>query len=493
MRHMLECPNPSCPYVFDPSQVPVGVVLSCPRCGMQFTLGPPAPAASTAAPPGYAPAPGYASAPGYPSNSPAAPGYGTTAPPSPRSQPINPELEAVGQRAIRERDPDAPLPGRRTSKLQVFILAGIAAVLMAGTGLAIIFKLMWHSDPIPTDTVKQLKELNVGIDSPLSSWSRDEDIRAKLGPPYLFVYKREQPEAYMAFGARDFETTSPRPSEMFEGRMVPINRLFNPTTFQPEPPSETSWMGESITKDNGNRFRIQSSDGLNWQGEVYSVTHKGIGYWWVSWCGENDFDGLRDEFAKFRSRFKLLTLRENWTETRSNIVPYKGATVNYTILDADDIWKETDIKEFKAEDPDLDKRLRINATPRRDRKALPNQAELRVYLVDDAGDPLEVARQYVEAKRTREVTSANPKATPTFEVLTDAPEGDPVLNQVDATAPYVRFRSKVENFSNSNQLIVVSAIRVGNKVVVVHCWCDLPKRSVFETKFVQIASSLREG
>src|SRR5205823_3358296 len=45
----LKCPNPSCPYVFDPAHVPAGVVLSCPRCAMRFTLGsptPPAPPAS---------------------------------------------------------------------------------------------------------------------------------------------------------------------------------------------------------------------------------------------------------------------------------------------------------------------------------------------------------------------------------------------------------------------------------------------------------------
>lgn len=36
----LKCPNPSCPFLFDPTQVPPGAVLTCPRCGMRFTLGP---------------------------------------------------------------------------------------------------------------------------------------------------------------------------------------------------------------------------------------------------------------------------------------------------------------------------------------------------------------------------------------------------------------------------------------------------------------------
>src|SRR5205809_249367 len=47
MATALKCPNPSCPFLFDPSQVPPGAVLTCPRCTMRFTLG----ASPTAPPP----------------------------------------------------------------------------------------------------------------------------------------------------------------------------------------------------------------------------------------------------------------------------------------------------------------------------------------------------------------------------------------------------------------------------------------------------------
>src|SRR5437763_14122909 len=101
MSNMLKCPNPSCPYVFDPSQVPVGVVLSCPRCAMQFTLGPPQAAAAPTAP--------GAPAPGYPT--------GATAPPPP-PEPSNPEFEAVGRTAVQDREqaPEKMLPSRGTNQ-----------------------------------------------------------------------------------------------------------------------------------------------------------------------------------------------------------------------------------------------------------------------------------------------------------------------------------------------------------------------------------------
>ncbi len=363
---------------------------------------------------------------------------------------------------------------------------------MAGTALAIIFKLVRRPEPIPPETVTRLKDLNVEIDAPLSGWTHDDDTRAKLGPPYVFVYKRGNPEAYVAFGARDYDPSSPRPSELAEVRDLPLKKLFS--TVQIEPPIESSWMGEPITSGNGHKFRAQSADELNWQGEVYSISHQGIGYWWVSWCGESDFDGLKEEFAEFRNKVKLLNLRAKWTERQSNIIPYKGETVDYTILDADDIWKETSIVPFKVRDPKLDKRLRIDATPKSDRKALPDEAELRVYLLNEPGDPMDIARKFVEEKRIAEVAELAPHLPkPTFDVITGDEQGDPPRNTVTRTASVVRLSSKVQHASSADQLIVISAIRIGEKVVVVHCWGELAKRRVFETKFVQIASSLREG
>src|SRR5436305_13565696 len=99
MSNMLKCPNPSCPYVFDPSQVPVGVVLSCPRCAMQFTLGPPAPLAppstTAAVPPNQAPAQ-------FPQTEAEFQGIGATigtaAPPQQRTQ-SSPRQDRAGARA----------------------------------------------------------------------------------------------------------------------------------------------------------------------------------------------------------------------------------------------------------------------------------------------------------------------------------------------------------------------------------------------------------
>src|SRR5215467_6239330 len=39
----LKCPNPTCNFLFDPSRVPAGATLQCPRCLTRFSLGQSAP------------------------------------------------------------------------------------------------------------------------------------------------------------------------------------------------------------------------------------------------------------------------------------------------------------------------------------------------------------------------------------------------------------------------------------------------------------------
>jgi hypothetical protein len=494
MSNMLKCPNPSCPYVFDPSQVPVGVVLSCPRCGMQFTLGPPAPTANTAPPlPGYPPPPNYPTAP---------PGY--SAPPPPPQEPVNPEFEAVGRTAVEERDPDAPLPGRRKNKAQVFILAGIAAVLMAGTALTVYFKLTQKKDST-TNTVTPFDDLNVGVDTPPEGWARDDSLRVRLGSPYVMSYKRENPEAYMAFGASIApKGRVPRLSDIRSDLMQPLSKLFvrnrDDEKFTEEAPVAASWLGEPLAQSdpnhpNGFNFRALSTDGLIWKGEAYTVTHKGIAYFWLSWCGENDYEGLKGEFATFRGKFKLLEMRKDWQETQSNVIDFKGDKVPYTISDAEELWKEIPAGNYpplKNLEPDLDRRLWMHITPKRGPKTNPHTAELSVYVLDGNGDPLQVARKYVEDMETARMRAANPDLTPpVFKERTSPPEGDPSPTTAYSATPIVRLESHVKEALNSDQLFVISGAKVGDKIVIVRCNCDFIHRRVFETKFVQIASSLR--
>src|SRR5262249_37408460 len=141
------------------------------------------------------------------------------------------------------------------------------------------------------------------------------------------------------------------------------------------------------------------------------------------WCGADDFPGLKDEFAKFREKFKLIDpTRKGWKEFRANVIDYKGDTVNYTISDAEGFWKEAkaeDMPELKMVSPRLDKRLYMRLTPRRDRKALPDSAELSVYLLPGVADATQEARRFAEEMEIQRIKEANQEFTPVFVEVTD--------------------------------------------------------------------------
>ena len=139
---------------------------------------------------------------------------------------------------------------------------------------------------------------------------------------------------------------------------------------------------------------------------------------------------LKGEFAAFRGKFRLLDARSDWRETQSNVIDYKGDKVPYTISDAEELWKEvaaTDFAGFKTAEPDLDRRLRIRITPKHDRHARPDEAELSVYVLDSNGDPLQVAHQFAVERETARIKGAG-NYTLTFKELTagDELQGDPV-------------------------------------------------------------------
>lgn len=501
MSNMLKCPNPSCPYVFDPSQVPVGVVLSCPRCAMQFTLGAPAaapPSTTAALPPSQPQAP-------FP---PTDPDFSSPVVRNPASRGAQ-KAAARGDRSRdgQPADPGAPEEEAPRSNFQVFAIAGVVAVLLAGAALAVVFSLMRRGGtPENADTVSRWPDLNAGVEALPPGWTRDDTVRVKVGSPYVVSFKRENPEAYVAFGANAFNSDhrqgrNPRLSEMKADLSQVLPKLFvmqGDEGLRPDAPLSAKWMGEPINQTdtnypNGFQFRAKSIDGGTWKGETYAVAHKGMAYYWLSWCPEDDFEALKNEFASFRDKFRVLELRKDWAATRSNVVDYKGDKVPYTISDAEEIWKEArSIDDEKKDEPDLDKLLRARITPRGNRHALPDEAELRVYVVDSGGDPTETAKEYVQKLESDRIRLLNAEfKPPTYEILTDPERGDSSGGAAPRTATVVRMRSKVAESRDASRLIVASGTKVGDKLVVVRAWCEWAKRDALESRLVQIAASLR--
>jgi hypothetical protein len=485
MSTALKCPNPSCPYLFDPSRVPAGVVLTCPRCGMRFTLGTPAPAAQAPVP-GYPPAQQPVTSPTPPTQLGIPPATNPLADdPGPATAPTAPPPAS----APEPRPPRQPLPSEGGSSFATTIaLVVMALALLGGVGATVYFRMIHKPSRGPaagSDVV--VSEKNLAFDPPPAPWERDDDTKTKLGSPMLFVYKRADPEAYMAFGAKDYDTHDPRPAELRLDQVTPLNRLFEDVVLEPLP--DAKWLGRPAAAF---AFRGRTKqDGTIVTGQCHAVGYKGVGYWSMCWAGENDTAGQLAAFAAQRDRFKLLGEREKWVGRETPVRAFGGHRLGYEVLDADGVWSEPDRKDVNPTDLDPKADMVLHGRAKRKGVDRPDEAQLLVLILDsDGGDALAQGRKYVEDQRAAAVKEGDPKLVPKFTERTADPEGD--ATPVDQATPVVRIQAMVPGATSASRLLVVSAIKVGDKVVVASAWCAWGDRGLFETKLAQIAGSLRE-
>jgi hypothetical protein len=438
-------------------------VLACPRCTMRFTLG-----ASAAVPPS-APYAGYPPTSQPPAQRPAASDFT--------------EMTPEKARADGEEGPHLPVRG---SRLQTILLVGVAAVSLAAAGIAVWYKVTHKPEASTKDSATLFPEKNFSLEEPASPWVQDGTMQGMLGSPYLRVYKRDNPEAFIAVGARDYETQEPRPGDLLQSLKAPLAKILVPKTLEQQPiPEGTTWFALPVK---GFNFRGQLKSGAVVEGEAYAVSHKGLGYWFLAWTGENQiFAEQREMFAKVRAKCKFLDLRGNWTARQANVVEFKNNVLGYSIRDGEGIWtEETDEKRVKDEDPKADKYFTARIKPKTSDFA--HEAELVIFILDSKGEPLEQARTYVVERENRDVES---RGKTSFQAHSEDTTFDSP-NLVDGNAPFVLLKSKNDR-SEMMHLWAISAIKIGNKTVVACAKCSFSPddREQFERRFVVLVKSLR--
>jgi hypothetical protein len=464
MSTALKCPNPSCPYLFDPSRVPAGVVLTCPRCGMRFTLGAPTPPAASSAPP---------------------------TPPAPPQTAGDPAFEdmAADSQPGRATPIRRSAPVRETGPVQTLVLVVIGLALMGGIGAMVYFRLVDKPRRGGGSSDAPLREYNLAFVPPPSPWVQDDDVRVKLGSPILLAYRQPQPEAFMAFGAKDYQDREPRTSELRAGLNGPLDRLFEDIARTDIP--DARWLGQPAI---GFSFHARHKDGPVVDGVCYATGHKGVGYWAIFWAGEGDAKEQVGAFEKERVKIKLAGLRGDWAAKRAPVRSFRGHAAGYEVIDAEDIWKEPEEKDRPAagEDPKGD--LLLVAKVKQRGRDIPEEATLLVMVLDSpAGDPLPAGRKYVEDQWTARVKESGGTFTTKFTELTDKPEGDPAADGVDQTAPVIRLKGEVPGARSQTRLMVISAAAIDGKLVVASAWCPWADREAFEGRLVQMVGSLRKA
>jgi hypothetical protein len=387
-------------------------------------------------------------------------------------------------KADGEEGPRLPV---RESKLQMILLLVVVAIALTAAGIAIWAQLSDKRkppEPPPTQALNY-KDLDLGIQPPPSPpWTQDAETKKTFDAPFLLVYKRENPEAYMAFGARDYKVREPRVSELREVLLKALDKILERDTrkeYRDE--IDKYWLGQDVQ---GFKFVAQLKGGGTVNGEALAVSHKGIAYWFVAWTPEEMYPEQKAAFAEGRANCKLLDLRKEWKAKQSTIADYKNTELGYTISDPDGTWEEQN-DEGRKKDEGADKLLSLTLGKGRN---LLKHATLAVYVLPGGPDPMTEARTFVTERRNSELKLADAALSAMFQERTDAPLEQPT-NTVEKASDVARFRSRVKNAVNQDRLHAISAAKVGDKIVVAHAWCDWTEKDDFEAIFMQICGSLR--
>ncbi len=474
MANALKCPNPSCPFLFDPTQVPPGAILTCPRCGMRFTLGPVAPPPPVPTAPADAFDMTRSYSPGFPSDA--------ATLPSP-AQPVPPSVEAPTPAANSR-----PLvrTHRQHEKSSLVPILGILAVVATAValGVAVVGKL--NSGPSPDSTAK-FDERNVAYHLPVPNWERDDDAKALFGANLLGL-KRTGGAAVVAIEARDYKTRNPQPGELKEGISDRLRPLFDDIDSQEE--EGTAWAGIPAIKFT---FRGTATGKLGsgtHLGEAYAIANKGIGYWFFAVAPESEANLMAADLDELRSRMKFLAERNDWKESTSGSVLLVGDAADYRLTDGDSWWKK--LPDPHIEDPRADLAYDAEFKSRVKRDVKP-RARLAVLILDPTGDDaMATLREYLRLQYEKLYGLKN------WQDITDPPLGDSPSSGDRRGIDTLRFKVTGTD-ANTAKLVVISAIQLnaqtadGSKPMVVgaHAACPFEYQIYWEKRLVQLAGSLR--
>lgn len=215
------------------------------------------------------------------------------------------------------------------------------------------------------------------------------------------------------------------------------------------------------------------------------AAHQGIGYWSIAWTEERHIVTLHPEFDLIRGLFRFANPNRPWQAQRSNINVIKGDKAAYSLQDPDDVWKEDRNRPASDEDPLAD--LKLVASIKRRGNDFRYEAEMVVYLISPTADPLDDARSYLEQSLNKGLPA---ETRFTLSPVNEDPLGLPSPNVVEKNTEVLRLRAQS---GNVRKLIVLSAIRLEDKVVFAAFRCPWSEREVFEQNFIATAGSLRAG
>ena len=483
----MKCPSAQCTFLFDPAQVPPGAVLVCPRCAMRFTIG------------AQVPAPGYGVAAGYPATGdfqagdvPGLPsdfqqtlshgGHGVATP-----GPAAPPAAGTAQQPARRK-----ASGVRSTLLTV---VGLLVLMSLAVGVVILVAVSKRGAAVPVaagDTEVRVPDRNFAYKMPGAGWPKDNDTQNELGVNVFAMQREATPTGWVALAVIDYETRAPLPGEMHEETLRQLNRV-----FQDVPPGLTTepakWGPHEARKC---FFRAEHKlTQVACVGEAYTMSYKGVGYWFFAWAAEADAAALSGEFDAMRERLRTLDQREKWVPAAAVEATFRSVkpTSRFRLSTPEKIWAAAQL-DPTDEDPAAELLLK-GVLKGRTRRDFNPAASVVVLVVPGGAEANEIAEEYVRKRYTRDPAVFGPTAIEpvTGDLAGDAPAGVAGA-ATEGGLPARRLKVSPGGADASKvaeKLVVFAAMAAGDSVVVAEASCPWSQKDVWERRLAQFVGTLR--
>ena len=442
MASPLKCPSPACPFQFDPSQVPAGAVISCPRCGLRFTLDPTAP-----------------------------------------SFPTDPFENAAGESLPVSRPTRKATANSGSLKGILVTAAAIFGVLMIVLGigwLAITLSRDKANSTAETESEIKYPDLNLVFKKPApdSGWTNHDSTRLNFNAA-LFGYVKggdeNAPTASIVGDARTF-SYAVRPADLRERVTQLLNKEFDNVT-ESEEARDDSLCGQPATRQLYRATNKKTGDAVLL--EVHTLADKTLAVWVFAWAAEREFVGYASAFQGVRSGLQIIKTTSTNAEVPTFTKTHRSKSGIFTIRDSDGLWA---VKE-PASSLDKAGTLWLRGTPKSAGGKKPSPVDLVVVEVDPNGDANQQALELVK--------QSLPDGESAIEELTAEPTGDAATGDWKPLTPVTRLKVKYKGAeSGVNKLVVFSTVENRGKLIVAYANCQWKDQGYWEQRLMQIVGSL---
>jgi hypothetical protein len=362
------------------------------------------------------------------------------------------------------------------------LLVGVLAVIVV-TGLGIAGQLpeplskCWNflfaggsSGPTYDST-----RLNFSYRTPDRPWVKDPDVKSGLKAD--FAMRRPSPNRWLAIVAKDYKDRNPRDSDLIDEVANRLRGYFQDMEYSQPVDAQMAGKKARAIEFQGIANNVQMS------GECIMLAHQGFGYWFLTWAPLQEKEQAADEWPDVRDRFVLLREREGWKEGVRKQITVNNESSPYSLRYAENIWDKQDPGGLE-EATDL---ALLGSDPN-EQKHASRTANVEVLLLpakEDLKDAMAEALAHL-----KKMYSAGGYPDSTMTVLTDK-DGDMDRKQEIGSREGQVTHYQVRNAENRDRYVLLAVVPLPEKVVAIHCECDLQRRDYWQQEFQTLVDSIR--